>query len=75
MYRSTWRWQWRISAGGVMLLDADLGRSQYSVVLGLHPERDLSHVVRGSAHSNILASGPSGIMGGTCPSGFSRWRN
>ena len=46
----------------VMLLDADLGLANIDVVLGLHTEYDLSHVLRGerSLHE-VLLDGPSGI--------------
>ena len=47
----------------VMLLDADLGLANIDVVLGLHPERDLSHVIRGEcALEEVLIEGPSGIL-------------
>ncbi|MCB1868565.1 MAG: MinD/ParA family protein [Gammaproteobacteria bacterium] len=54
----------------VMLLDADLGLANIDVVLGLHPERDLSHVVRGECTlEDILITGPSGIMVAPAASG------
>ena len=47
----------------VMLLDADLGLANIDVVLGLHPERDLSHVVRGECSlEEVLITGPAGIQ-------------
>ena len=47
----------------VMLLDADLGLANIDVVLGLHPERDLSHVVRGECSlEDVLLKGPAGIL-------------
>ena len=46
----------------VMLLDADLGLANIDVVLGLHPEYDLSHVMRGERTlDEILVQGPSGL--------------
>ena len=46
----------------VMLLDADLGLANIDVVLGLHPQGDLSHVLRGeSTLEDILVEGPSGL--------------
>ena len=46
----------------VTLLDADLGLANIAVLLGLHPLRDLSHVVSGecSLH-DIVVKGPNGI--------------
>jgi flagellar biosynthesis protein FlhG len=47
----------------VMLLDADLGLVNIDVVLGLHPEYDLSHVLRGErALEEVVLKGPSGIQ-------------
>ena len=46
----------------VMLLDADLGLANIDVVLGLHPEYDLSHVMRGERTlDEIMIEGPSGL--------------
>jgi len=46
----------------VMLLDADLGLANIDVVLGLHPEYDLSHVMRGERTlDEVLIEGPSGL--------------
>jgi len=46
----------------VMLLDADLGLANIDVVLGLHPEYDLSHVMRGERTlDEILVEGPAGL--------------
>lgn len=46
----------------VMLLDADLGLANIDVVLGLHPEYDLSHVMHGERTlEEILVEGPSGM--------------
>ena len=54
----------------VMLLDADLGLANIDVVLGLHPERDLSHVVRGECSlEDVLIAGPSGILVAPAASG------
>lgn len=47
----------------VMLLDADLGLANIDVVLGLHPECDLSHVLRGERElEEVVITGPSGIQ-------------
>lgn len=55
----------------VMLLDADLGLANIDVVLGLHPERDLSHVVRGECSlEDVLLTGPSGILVAPAASGI-----
>jgi len=46
----------------VMLLDADLGLANIDVVLGLHPQHDLSHVMRGEcALDEVLVEGPAGL--------------
>lgn len=46
----------------VMLLDADLGLANIDVVLGLHPQYDLSHVIRGERElSEIIIPGPHGL--------------
>lgn len=46
----------------VTLLDADLGLANIAVLLGLHPLRNLSHVVRGECGlRDILLKGPNGI--------------
>jgi flagellar biosynthesis protein FlhG len=46
----------------VMLLDADLGLANVDVVLGLHPEYDLSHVLRGERGlDEIILTGPEGL--------------
>ena len=46
----------------VMLLDADLGLANIDVVLGLHPQYDLSHVMRGEcALDEVLVEGPAGL--------------
>ncbi len=46
----------------VMVLDADLGLANIDVVLGLHPENDLSHVLSGECTlDEVLIEGPSGI--------------
>jgi len=47
----------------VMLLDADLGLANIDVVLGLHPEFDLSHVLRGERTlEEIIVTGPEGVQ-------------
>ena len=46
----------------VMLLDADLGLANIDVMLGLHPEYDLSHVMRGERTlDEIVIEGPAGM--------------
>lgn len=46
----------------VMLLDADLGLANIDVVLGLHPQYDLSHVMRGERTlEEVTVEGPAGI--------------
>ncbi|MCB1802149.1 MAG: MinD/ParA family protein [Gammaproteobacteria bacterium] len=46
----------------VMLLDADLGLANIDVVLGLHPNYDLSHVMRGERTlDEVLIEGPAGM--------------
>ncbi len=46
----------------VMLLDADLGLANIDVVLGLHPEYDLSHVMRGECTlAEAIVEGPAGM--------------
>ncbi len=47
----------------VMLLDADLGLANIDVVLGLHPEHNLSDVMSGERSlEEIVLTGPSGIQ-------------
>lgn len=47
----------------VLVLDADLGLANVDVVLGLHPEYDLSHVLRGERTlEEVIITGPSGIQ-------------
>lgn len=47
----------------VMLLDADLGLANIDVVLGLHPQFDLSHVMRGERDlEEIIVEGPHGLQ-------------
>ncbi len=46
----------------VMLLDADMGLANLDVVLGLHAEHNLSHVMRGeSSLEDIIVTGPKGM--------------
>lgn len=46
----------------VMILDADLGLANIDIALGLHPEYDLSHVLRGERSlSDVTLDGPGGI--------------
>ncbi len=47
----------------VMILDADLGLANIDVVLGLHPEYDLSHVLRGERDlEEVVVTGPLGVQ-------------
>ena len=46
----------------VMLLDADLGLANVDVLLGLHPQYNLSHVINGDRTlEEIICTGPAGI--------------
>jgi flagellar biosynthesis protein FlhG len=46
----------------VLLLDADLGLANVDVVLGLHPQYDLSHVLRGERElDEVIVEGPAGL--------------
>lgn len=46
----------------VMVLDADLGLANIDVLLGLHTEYDLSHVLRGERTlQEIIVEGPAGV--------------
>ena len=46
----------------VMLMDADLGLANVDVMLGLHPEYDLSHVIQGERTlEEIIVTGPAGL--------------
>lgn len=46
----------------VLLLDADLGLANVDVVLGLHPNYDLSHVLRGERElEEVIIEGPVGL--------------
>jgi flagellar biosynthesis protein FlhG len=46
----------------VMLLDADLGLGNIDIMLGLHTQYDLSHVIQGACHLNdIILQGPNGL--------------
>lgn len=46
----------------VLVLDADLGLANIDVLLGVYPEKNLLHVIRGEASINdILVEGPDGI--------------
>ncbi|MCB1857825.1 MAG: MinD/ParA family protein [Gammaproteobacteria bacterium] len=57
----------------VLLLDADLGLANIDVVLGLHPEHDLSHVLTGEMSlREVLVEGPAGIHVAPAASGVQR---
>ncbi len=57
----------------VMLLDADLGLANVDVLLGLHPECNLSHVIDGQRTlEEVIIKGPSDIMVVPASSGVKR---
>jgi len=50
------------SGRNVMLMDADLGLANVDVMLGLHPEYDLSHVIDGQRTlEEVIVPGPGGL--------------
>ena len=60
----------------VVLLDADLGLANIDVVLGLNPERNLSHVIDGQCSlEDILIEGPEGVKIVPASSGVKRMAN
>ncbi|AFJ02413.1 Flagellar synthesis regulator FleN [Methylophaga frappieri] len=47
----------------VVLLDADLGLANIDVILGLHPQYNLQHVLHGEKSlADIMVSGPAGLQ-------------
>ncbi len=47
----------------VMLLDADLGLANVDIMLGLHPEFNLSHVINGERTlEEVIVAGPGGLQ-------------
>ena len=57
----------------VMLLDADLSLANIDVLLGLRPEKNLSHVIDGERSlEEIIVTGPSGVMVVPASSGVKR---
>ncbi len=57
----------------VMLLDADLSLANIDVLLGLHPDKNLSHVIDGERSlEEVIITGPSGIMVVPASSGVKR---
>lgn len=47
----------------VMIMDADLGLANVDLMLGMHPQYNLTHVVSGERSlDEIIAQGPEGIM-------------
>ncbi len=57
----------------VMLLDADLSLANIDVLLNLHPDKNLSHVIDGERSlEEIIVTGPSGIMVVPASSGVKR---
>ena len=64
-----------LSAQGqsVMLLDADLGLANIDVLLNLHPQHNLSHVLKGERNlDDILLNGPAGLSIIPAASGIQR---
>ena len=60
----------------VVLLDADLGLANVDVVLGLSPEKNLSHVIENQCElEEILLDGPEGIRIVPASSGVKRMAN
>ncbi len=57
----------------VMLLDADLGLGNVDVMLGMHPRRNLSHVVAGDCElEDVIVRGPGGVRLVPSASGVAR---
>ena len=57
----------------VMLMDADLGLANVDVLLGLHPDKNLSHVMDGERTlEEIILDGPGGILVVPAASGIKR---
>ena len=55
-------WQLRQMRQRVMILDADLGLANVDIVLGLMPDFNMSHVLRGEKTlKDILTKGPAGL--------------
>ncbi len=60
----------------VVLLDADLGLANVDVVLGLNPEKNLSHVIENQCElEEVLLDGPEGIKIVPASSGVKRMAN
>ena len=60
----------------VLLLDADMGLANVDVLLGLNPEYDLSHVIRGECTlEEAIIEGPSNLKIVPGSSGISRMAN
>lgn len=60
----------------VILLDADLGLANVDVVLGLSPEKNLSHVIENQCElEDVLLDGPEGIKIVPASSGVKRMAN
>jgi flagellar biosynthesis protein FlhG len=57
----------------VMLMDADLGLANVDVLLGLHPQHNLSHVIDGVCSlEEVIVPGPADIMVVPAASGIKR---
>ena len=55
-------WQLRQMRRKVLILDADLGLANIDIVLGLHPDFNLSHVLKEEKRlQDILTKGPGGL--------------
>ena len=60
----------------VVLLDADLGLANIDVVLGLSPEKNLSHVIENQCSlEEVLLNGPDGVKIVPASSGIKRMAN
>jgi flagellar biosynthesis protein FlhG len=57
----------------VMLMDADLGLANVDVLLGLHPQTNLAHVIAGERTlEEVIIEGPSGVLVVPAASGVKR---
>lgn len=57
----------------VMLMDADLGLANVDVLLGIHPQVNLSHVIAGERSlEEVIVQGPAGVLVVPAASGVKR---
>jgi len=57
----------------VMLMDADLGLANVDVLLGIHPQLNLSHVIAGERSlEEVIVPGPAGVLVVPAASGVKR---